>query len=337
MDASRIIFYYGTDEYAIAQEIQKQISAMGSSSTADMNITRLDGRSFNMDAFHTAANAAPFLSEKRLVILEHVHSVFKGVKELKKLSDFLQNIPPSTTLVLVEYLDLHENSKNKGFLDWLQKLIRSMDGKEYFHTRELAMPDLKQLPGWIVQETDRQSKAVQKTASIEQSAAVLLAGMVGEDTRISSREISKLLEYVNYARNITVQDVELLSVNTAHQDVFALVDALGHKKGQQAQKILHQLLQDEESFSIWGMVIRQFRLLLQTREIIDAGGNQMETSQALAVHPYVAGLLVGQVKRFDMPGLEAIYHRLLELDERFKTGQMTIELALEILVVELCA
>lgn len=336
-DTSRIIFLYGTDEYAIAQEIQNWIREMGPSSTADMNITRLDGQNFNMDAFHTAANAVPFLSERRLVILEHAYLVFKGVKELKKLSEFLQNLPPTTTLVLIEYLELHDNFKNKSFYDWLQRLTSSLDGKNKIQTRELSMPDLKQLPGWIIQETIRQANAVNKTTRIEPPAAVHLAGMVGEDTRIAAQEIAKLLEYVNFARNITVQDVELVSVISAQQDIFTLVDALGQKNGQKAQKTLLQLLQDEEAFSIWGMVIRQFRLLLQTREVLDAGGRQTEIIQEMHVVPYVAGKLVDQVRRFDMPGLETIYHRLLDLDERIKTGHMTIELALELFVVELCS
>jgi DNA polymerase-3 subunit delta len=130
--------------------------------------------------------------------------------------------------------------------------------------------------------------------------------------------------------------VDLVSVVSAQQDVFVLVDALGHKNGQKAQKILLQLLQDEESFSIWGMVIRQFRLLLQTREVLDAGGRQAEIVQEMHVAPFVAGKLAEQARRFDMPGLETIYHRLLDLDESIKTGQMSIELALELFVVELC-
>jgi len=336
MDASKIIFLYGTDEYAIGQEIQKWILAMGPPSTAGMNITRLDGRSLAMDAFHTAANAAPFLSERRLVILDHPHAAFKGVKELKKFSEFLQNLPPTTTLGLIETLELHDNFKNKSFYEWLQKLTASLSGTAAIQTREKNMPDLKQLPGWIIQETARQAGAIHRSVRMDPPAAAHLAEMVGEDTRIAAQEIAKLLEYVNFARNITVQDVEQVGIVTARQDVFTLVDALGNKSGQKAQKILHQLLQDEESFSVWGMVIRQFRLLLQAREVMDTGGRQAEISRDLHIHPFVAGKLADQGRRFDLPGLEAIYHRLLELDESMKTGQLTTELALELLVVELC-
>lgn len=336
MEPSRITFLYGTDEYAIAQEIQDWIRVMGPSSTADLNITRLDGRSLVMDAFQTAANAVPFLSSRRLVILEHAHSAFKGAKELKKLSEFLQNLPPTTTLGLIEILEPHDNFKNKSFYDWLHKLTGSLTGNTKIITREKNMPDIKQLPGWIIQETARQAEAHQSRVRIDPSAAQGLANMTGDDTRIAAQEIAKLLEYVNYARNITQQDVELVGVESAQQNLFALVDAIGHKRGQEAQYILHQLLQDEETYAIWGMIIRQFRLLLQAREILDAGGNQTDFARELSVHPYVAGKLMDQVRSFNLKGLETIYHRLLELDENTKTGQMSSGLAMEVLVVELC-
>jgi DNA polymerase-3 subunit delta len=83
------------------------------------------------------------------------------------------------------------------------------------------------------------------------------------------------------------------------------------------------------------MVVRQFRLLLLTRELMDAGGSQDVVIRELHLYPYVAGKLLGQAKRFDLNGLEIIYHHLLDLDEDIKTGQMTIDLALELLVVEL--
>jgi hypothetical protein len=36
-----------------------------------------------------------------------------------------------------------------------------------------------------------------------------------------------------------------------------------------------------------------------------------------------------------MPALETIYRKLLEIDEGIKTGQFSLELALDMLVVEL--
>ncbi|MEJ5203619.1 MAG: hypothetical protein WHV66_15465, partial [Anaerolineales bacterium] len=94
------------------------------------------------------------------------------------------------------------------------------------------------------------------------------------------------------------------------------------------------LLEDEDGFRVFGMIARQFRLLLLAREILDEGGNQEMIQQELGLHPYTAQKLTLQAKRFTIAQLEAIYRRLLALDEAIKTGQMPIELALEMFVVE---
>ena len=83
------------------------------------------------------------------------------------------------------------------------------------------------------------------------------------------------------------------------------------------------------------MVVRQFRLLIQAREILDGRGNKDDVARALGVHPFVAEKTTGQASRFSIDALESIYHRLLSIDEQVKTSQVTLDLALDTLVVEL--
>ena len=55
----------------------------------------------------------------------------------------------------------------------------------------------------------------------------------------------------------------------------------------------------------------------------------------LKLHEYRARLALEHARRYTLPQLEAIYHRLLDVDTAIKTGQMPGDLALELLVVEL--
>jgi len=159
--------------------------------------------------------------------------------------------------------------------------------------------------------------------------------MVGVDTRQAGMEIAKLLAYVNWARPVTGPDVEAVCIVTSQQSVFDFVDALSNGNGKSAQHLLHRLLENEDPFSLWGMVVRQFRLLIQAREILDGRGNQNDVARALGVHPFVAEKTTGQAARFSIESLESIYRRLLRIDEGVKTSQLTLELAMDTLVVEL--
>jgi DNA polymerase III subunit delta len=74
---------------------------------------------------------------------------------------------------------------------------------------------------------------------------------------------------------------------------------------------------------------------LQAREILDGRGNKDDVARALGVHPFVAEKTTQQAAHFSIETLEAIYRRLLRIDEEVKTGQITLDLALDTLVVEL--
>jgi len=320
-ESSSIILLHGTDEFAIASHLNELRAAMGDPSTAEMNIAKFDGHAgLDFEALNTAVNAIPFLAARRLVILAHPVAAFSSPSLRKKFNTLLANLPPTTTLALAEYDFLKDDH-------WLMKWARSSMGKAKILV--CMMPRRWEMAGWIQQETNKQG------GKIEGLAAGRLAEMVGEDTGIAAQEIKKLLTYVNYARPVSATDVEQVSIVSAQGSVFDLVDALGTGNGQKAQKMLHQLLESEAPFSLWGMVIRQFRLLLLAREVIESGGSQKEVEKALGIHSYVAQKVYDQARQFSMSALEAVYHRLLAIDEEAKTGQVPLDLALDMLVVEL--
>jgi DNA polymerase III subunit delta len=121
-----------------------------------------------------------------------------------------------------------------------------------------------------------------------------------------------------------------------HQsDIFAMVDAIGERNGQKALELLHILLEEMDFIPLFGMVIRQFRLLIQAREILDLGGTERDLIETLGLHPFVAEKIWTQARQFDLPSLEMIYYHLLEIDLGEKTGRMPGELALDVLIARL--
>src|SRR5512139_2621723 len=220
-----VVLLHGNDEFAIAGHVEKLCAGLGDPSTADMNIARFDGRaSLDFEALNTAVNAMPFLSPRRLAVLAHPSSAFSTAEGRKKILGLLNHIPPTTTLVLVENILLRQDH-------WLLKWSRSAAPKARILVCMLPRP--KDMPGWILQETRQQG------GRIELAAAARLAEMVGEDTRIASQEITKLLTYVNYQRPVSPQDVNMVSVVSAQESIFDLVDALGQGDGKKGQKMLH--------------------------------------------------------------------------------------------------
>ena len=319
-----IFFFYGNDELAIRQQVEKLGKIFSDPTTADMNTSRLDARSTNESELTNAVGAMPFLAPQRLVVLENVSKRYTGLDGHKKFVAFLETIPESTRLVLV---DAEEIKEREAAAHWLVKWAAKAGAKA--KAQGFMLPRQREMPGWIIAETRRQG------GQIEPAAAARLAEMTGENTRQAAQEITKLLTYVNFAHAIGIEDVEAVSIVTAGVSVFDLVDALGAQNGRLAQKLFHRLLEEKDAFEVFGMIVRQFRLLTIAREVMDEGGNLPDVTEALGVHPFVAEKAFKQARAFSMGTLEAIYHHLLSMDESAKTGLMPLDLALDAFIFDL--
>ena len=330
MKETNVIFLYGNDEFAIARRLAGSGSIFTDPTSADMNTARLEARTMTEDDLNNAVNALPFLAKQRLVLLANPSARYSSPQARKKLFDFIEKVPSTAQLMIYENVDVktyrdRSRQDREDEKHWLVKWMK----KSGLGLERYALPAQWEMTGWII------NNAKEQGGSIEQAAAAKLAEMVGADTRQAAQEVTKLLTYANWARPVNAQDVEAVSISTAEPDIFAMVDALAAGNGKAAQHMLHGLLENEDAFSLWGMVIRQFRLLLLAREVIEARGGQHEVEQALGVHAFVAEKVFGQAKRFTLPALENIYHKLLEIDEDAKTGRVALDLALDMLVVEL--
>ena len=327
-----VYLLHGDDEYAIARFVDELEAKMGDPSLAAMNVTRLDGRSFNPDELFSIAGVLPFLSKRRMVILENPVTCFEKLANPKARDTFLRNLvglPETTALVLVEKRPLTEDrDRRKGKLHWLEQWAISAGDRVFL--RHFVQLKGTALAPWI------QGRARELGGQFHPQAAAKLGELVGDDSRRAEQEIEKLLAYVNYRRPVEVDDVQLLTTDTAEKNIFDLVDAMGMRNEKQSILLLQKLLEQEDAQRIFSMVVRQFRLLLQAREVLDGGAPDAEVARLLGVHPFVAEKVSRQARQFTLPSLEEIYRRLLELDLALKTSQMSDdELALQTLVARL--
>ena len=323
-DSAHILFFYGNDEFAMRKQAESFGTMFSDPTTAGMNTACLDARTVSENELGNAIGAIPFLAPQRLVVLENVSKKYTGLDRHKKFIALLETVPLSTRLVLVDTDEIKERDiPNHWLVKWTAK------AGDRARSQGFMLPRQREMPAWIIGEAKRQG------GQIEPAAAARLAEMTGAEPRQAAQEITKLLAYVNFAHAIGIEDVEAVSIVTAGVDIFELVDAIGSQNGKLAQKLLHRMLEEKDAFEIFGMVVRQYRLLLIAREVIDEGGALPSVTEALGLHPYVAEKAFKQARAFSMQTLEAIYRRLLAMDESAKTGGMPLDLALDMLIVEL--
>jgi DNA polymerase III subunit delta len=326
---SKIYTFYllhGDDDLRIEEEAARLQAQFEDATNPGLNTSSFDGAATELGDILGAALAFPFLAERRLVVVKDLlaHLTRKGAgntgkKALEMLIQQVPNLPDWTRLILVERQKIDERNK-------LLQLVRS---------HERAVEKLCSVPKDTTQWIAKRSQEVYATP-IEPQAAHALATVTNGNLRAADSELAKLSLYVDGARPINEADVSLLTAYVSETTMFDMVDALAEGRTAAAASLLHKLLdQQEDPFAIYGMIIRQFRLLLLAKEHLTSGGSPQALSTVLGIHNYPAEKAGKQSRSFTILQLERIYRLLQEYDWKMKTGRIEPILALDLLVASL--
>jgi DNA polymerase-3 subunit delta len=332
---------HGEDELTRSEKLAQWKEKLGDPTIASLNTTVLDGRKVSWTDLIQACDALPFMGKRRLVIVEDFWSRFEPRKRqrpkgeqpkvsaadaafIQGLLEYLPRLPETTRLVFVESQALQKANPVFHALPADKKRV---------YVREFRPPSERNLGRWI----ERRMKA--KGGTITSRAAQELARFVGTNLRQLDQELEKLLAYVNFQRPVTVEDVHKLVSAKQLSDVFDLVDAIGMRRSERAMRYLHELLDaGAPPMYLLSMIERQFRILLQVKELQVQGATVAKMQQALGIrHAFIIEKGVRQARNFSMARLESIYGQLADVEQAIKTGGIGDLVALDVLVAELCA
>jgi DNA polymerase-3 subunit delta len=332
-----IYYLSGPDDFSLRVAVQKLLQGALPPDTLDLNLTRLSGAEVTLDALRFASEAAPFLADRRAVVVEHAFAraarpARGGAKQregagveaagrTEGIVEYLPRVPSNTLLIFVE----PEAPPKTGAL---AKALTEAQARLQHFPILAGMP----LVRWI------KGRAKDIGGSITDEAAQLLAGFVGGDLRVLANEVDKLATYAGPGQAIDVADVEALVSQASEASIFACVDAVAQGDRRAALSSLAVLLEGgEKPERVLALVARQVRLLLQARDLSMRGEDQEAIGRALGVPPYPLRKVLDQMRLFQVETLEGMLRRVLEADVQVKTGELESRLALELLIAELCA
>ena len=330
-----LALFYGSDEFAIAERVESLKEQQGQAQPGLVDLVEIDMCDLASFTVRSICDTIPFLAEQRLVI---VHNVLGGAfggrggggsryGMLLDLIEYFPHLSPFCSLVLVEKRKMTTQLRKRMIL--LVEAIKEEDGAVI---SECSVKSGNELIAWIM------DRAIQGGGEISRNAASMLAAQHPDLPRMLSAEIEKLLTYVNRSRAVSSEDVSLHGNVSGHANIFHLVDAVAGRDGHRATAELHGLVgrQGYDPIQVFGMIVRQYRLLLQAREILDLGGDQGAVKSHLKLHPFAAQKIASQAHGYSLARLEVIYGQLLTFDVAMKTGA-DHKVSLDLLVAGLAA
>ena len=347
---------HGEDEFRRSEFLADLKRDLGDPVMLDVNTTILDGRRITLRDIVHACDTVPFLSENRLVIVKDLLAHLQGGKKrgkgskkasetetasssegadsprtsfLKELQDYLRRLPDTTSLVFVE----SELLAAKHPLRSLAREDRDRGRIQEFRPFSAYGRDGPgQLARWI------KNRAQDKGLELTSEAVQVLATHVGCDLRLMDQELEKLSAYADGQRAISGADIRQMVSSVREADIFEMVDALGQRDVRRATVLLHQMLDEGKApLYLLTMIVRQFRIMIQVKELSTLGFSTAEAARQLRLHEFVVRKCLGQARSVSFEQLCSIYDSLAEYDAAIKTGRIDDTLALDLLIAEACA
>lgn len=310
-----LLLLYGSEPYLLGRSLQQLLDAIVPEEARDFNLQTFHARETTPDVIIDNARTFPVFAQRRAVVV-------RGIDKFKAadFDDFLPYVTdpvPETCLIFVaEKID-----RRKKFFQSVQKNGDLVEFKKLYDN---------QVPSFVKEQVVAAGFRMTEDALAEFSrrSGTNLQEIVGE--------LEKLFQYVGDEQIVDEVDVRAIVSDTRIDTVFDMTNALGQRKTGESLVLLRRLLDDGIApLMILSMLVRHFRQLWMSRELLDNGVGRSDISRRIGINPYFVDGIIAQCRLFDRPHYRLAFERFLATDLALKSGGGQPEALLEGLLLSL--
>ncbi|MFA5318254.1 MAG: DNA polymerase III subunit delta [Patescibacteria group bacterium] len=315
-----IIFLHGPDSFrsrkklnALIEQFKKTRDPRGD------NVVLLDGEKLNLDELNSKMASQSLLAEKRMVI---VSGLFNN-KEENLFASFLEYFKKQekeknkNVVIFHESIELDSSKYGAKKLTVKRKKLFEYLAKQEFSQKFNQQNNL-QTANWIKKE------AAAKNISISQPVAGIFSALAGNNLWQINNDLNKIINFVQGEKRneINEYDIRRFIRGNIDENIFALTDSISNRNKASFFSLLEQQLEAGASIQqILTMTIRQFKIIIQIKELLFKNKNAGEIASELKLHPFVVKKTTPQTRNFSMEQLKKILSGLIEIDYKIKTGR----------------
>jgi len=320
-----VYLLWGDDGRAIDRAFAAIESAVISGDVAEFNADYFHGKESRAAEIIAAANSLPVMADRRLVALRRADEI-KG-KDREPLTEYLGSPNPATTLVMtapgLSVRGPRANKENKSLVKICETAGMAVE-----------FPALK--PAELPRAVERELAG--KGKKIDRRAAELLVELAGGETLGLFQEMEKVALYVGESEKVTRDDVLAAVADVREAGIFEFTDAIGSRDVESALRSLGRMRErGQEPLMILGMLLRHFRILWKTGQLIEMGETPGAVAKALRLNEWVLKKnYVPQSKKFTPAAAGRVASALAELDIKMKSSRTDRDVLFERVVIDLC-
>jgi DNA polymerase-3 subunit delta len=226
-------------------------------------------------------------------------------------------MPESSIIVFIESL-----------MDKRSRLYKKVN--ELGYAVELGRQPEKDIKNWVLRILKEEGK------QISSSNMDLFLSMTGDDMDNIRTELDKLISFLGEREAVSSEDIEAICTRQISSRIFDMITAVAQKKQELALRYYRDLLAlREPPLRILFLLTRQFNQLLQVKELSRRDIDRKELAKKAGITPFIAGKIINQASAFSADILIQYIEKCANAEEAVKTGRMTDQLAVELMIVTL--
>ena len=269
---SRVYLFSGSDDALKREAAQKLAASLLDPAMADFDSEERDAPTSGGDdgdfarQILSSAAGAPMLSERRVVTVTNLQRL--GKEDQETLATGMLKLGAQTCLILIAGAPEYDAGKVKGRSTIGAKLAAAIGKAGTVVLCDApGEGDLGTRAKMIAKERGKQiePEALRRLLARAHAAMADRGGGKGGDVLVLTNELEKALAYSGNRPTITDADVVAVGTQSAEENIFALLDAVGKRDAQRALHEVEEMLQTGKPDGIaartFVMLARHLRLL----------------------------------------------------------------------------
>lgn len=331
----RLVLLCGKEEYLIRWYADVLIKKYISEVCKPIDLVTLEGEFLSLEKVKESLETVSLMSERKVVFLpEFTPAAGKALKgfsdsDVKELIDYFTDIPEGSMLLItaLENDDANKSKKNKV------RTAIEKTGKVY-DFQPLRDSQLKS----FIEKRFKVAGKIYNASVINMIISESGYGNKAIDYSLYNLEndLRKIIAHTGVSGEITVADVSDVLATNPENNVFAMLDAIGRNRKDEAFRLLHNLLEvGTPVFNLLRLITNQLELILSVKEMKDEGLSLPNIQKILGIHQFRVKKAMAVTGQYSMADLKRVLCAAYEVDHNIKTGLMDGPLALEYFIAKL--
>ena len=315
-----IYIFYGEEKY-LQEEYLRRIKKSFGDLNLGINYILLDENSIT--SMISDIETPAFGYDKKLIIIRN-SNIFKKDYKLPIKEKFKEYINENVEII------------NKScVIVFLEETIHKMDLYKTIEKYSTIIETKYMKPN----ELKERLKKICSMYNVKASDSTIdyLIEISGTNMQDLLNEIRKLIEYAGENGQIKKEDIDLLSIKDVQAIIFDLTDCLGEKNTQKALNVLDNLIYNKEPIQkIIVTLYNHFKKLYLTKLAIIENRDLAEVLNLKSNQIFLISKYKKQAKSFSEDDIKEILIELIDLDYKYKNGQIDLDIGLKSIICKNC-